>query len=71
MTEKSKNRSEYKGEDAPKLKRGMTAKTIKEGQPVPVPLRYAMAAGITPAVGEGNKPVYDKGGPIRQTKRRK
>ena len=34
---------------APKMKKGRTPKTIKEGQPKAIPLRYAMATGVTPA----------------------
>jgi len=44
---------------APKVKTGRTPKTIKEGQPQAVPLRYAMATGLTPAVG--NNPCKKKG----------
>lgn len=44
---------------APKVKTGQTPKTIKEAQPQAVPMRYAMAAGITNAVGK-NPTTYDK-----------
>jgi hypothetical protein len=50
---------EYKGKDAPKLKKGSTPKTIKEAQPKPVPLRYAQATGLSAALGE-NVSTYDK-----------
>jgi len=43
----------------PKMKTGQTPKTIKEAQPKPLPLRYSMATGVTPAVGK-NPNTYDK-----------
>ncbi len=44
---------------APKVKTGQTPKTIKEAQPKPVRMQYAMATGETPAIGK-NPNTYDK-----------
>ena len=40
---------------APQMKKGQTPKTIKEGQPKAIPLRYAMATGVTPAAAKCKK----------------
>lgn len=44
----------------PKVKSGPTPRTIQEAQPKAVPMRYAMATGMTNAIGK-NKSTYNKG----------
>lgn len=48
--------NEYSKSKAPAMKKGKTPKTIKEAQPKPIPMRYAMATGVTPAYGTNKKP---------------
>jgi hypothetical protein len=43
--------NEYSKSKAPAMKKGTPPKTIKEAQPKPIPQRYAMATGVTPACG--------------------
>lgn len=51
-------KNEYKGDNAPKLKKGQTPQTVKEAQPG-VRMQYGMAAGKVAAYGE-NSGRYDR-----------